>query len=309
MTKNPEISVVIPVYNSSKAIEELIIRLKNTFNDIKRSFEIVLVDDNSQDNSWEVMQDVKIKNRDISIKLIKLAENFGQHKATFCGIEHSSGDYIITIDDDLQHPPEEIPKLLTKQEETLADVVYASYIDKKHKKVRNFASKAIKKTLKKIDNSPGDGSSFRLIKREIAQKILQQHRVFVYIDELILWYTRNIAFVPVKHDERKYDKSNYTNAKLAEMSVKIFLFSTTIPLKFMVYGGLVASFISFLLSLYFIYRKIFYNVPLGYTSLIVAILFSTSIIMFSLGMLGEYLSRIFITLHKKPPYLINKIVE
>ncbi|GAB4285788.1 MAG: glycosyltransferase family 2 protein [Marinilabiliales bacterium] len=309
MTKNPDISVVVPVYNSSKAIEELIIRLKNTFNDIKRSFEIVLVDDDSQDNSWEVMQDVKIKNSDISIKLIKLAENFGQHKATFCGIEHSSGDYIITIDDDLQHPPEEIPKLLTKQEETQADVVYASYIDKKHKKVRNFASKAIKKTLKKIENSPGDGSSFRLIKKEIAQKILQQHRVFVYIDELILWYTRNISFVPVRHDERKYDKSNYTNAELAGMSVKIFLFSTTIPLKLMVYGGLIASFISFLLSLYFIYRKIFYNVPLGYTSLIVTILFSTSIIMFSLGMLGEYLSRIFITLHKKPPYLINKIVE
>ena len=128
------------------------------------------------------------------------------------------------------------------------------------------------------------------------------------VDELLLWYTNNINFKQVEHHKRKEKKSGYSFTKLFKLAVNITIYYTAVPLKIMIYGGFISSLISFFFGIYFIARKIIFNVPLGYTSIIVAILFSTSIILFSLGIIGEYLSRIYMVQNKKPPYSIKKIL-
>jgi heme/copper-type cytochrome/quinol oxidase subunit 4 len=155
--------------------------------------------------------------------------------------------------------------------------------------------------------APGEGSSFRLFSRQLAEQLLKHSQEFVYIDELLLWYTDNIGFVKVEHQKRKYQKSGYSTAKLFKITFNLMIYYTAVPLKFMTYGGLGFSVISFLIGLYYIIKKIFFHhAPPGYTSLIVAILFSTSIIIFSLGIIGEYLHRIYKVQNKKPSYSIRE---
>jgi glycosyltransferase involved in cell wall biosynthesis len=215
--------------------------------------------------------------------------------------------FVITMDDDLQHPPEEINKLIEKQTESQADLVYGIYQDKKHSTIRNAGSSAIKKSTKMVLKAPGKGSSFRLITHEVVEKMLTHYQRTVFIDELVLWYTGNIAYADVDHHLSKNLKSRYSFFKLLMLSAKIFFYSTVIPLKLMIYGGFFASLVSFGIGIYHIYRKVFFKVPTGYTSVIVTIFFSTSILLFSLGIIGEYLRRIYEIQNKRTPYIIRKI--
>ncbi|MCX6258935.1 MAG: glycosyltransferase, partial [Bacteroidia bacterium] len=260
------------------------------------------------DNSWKVIESLKIQYPSL-IAAIKITKNFGQHTAIFCGLHFLKGKYVVTIDDDLQIPPEEIRKLIEKFEEGSYDLVYGDLVKKKHSFIRNQGSKMMKDSSKKRDNdAPGKGSSFKIFSRELSDKLINHRQNFIYIDELLLWYTRDIGFVEVKHEKRKYQESTYTFFKLFKLFVNITIYYTVIPLKFMTYGGLILSFLSFLMGVNFIIRKIFFNVPLGYTSLMVAILFSSSIILVSLGIIGEYLNRILQVQNQKPPYSIRKIL-
>jgi len=306
--RSVECSVIVPVFNSELSLEELFTRTKKCLNEINKSFEVIFVEDSGHDNSWAVIEKLKKQYPDI-ITAIKLSKNFGQHNAIFCGLHFVHGKYIVTLDDDLQIPPEEIKKLVAKYEEDSYDLVYGDLVNKEHSFIRNQGSNMMKRSSKKIDKeAPGKGSSFKLFSREIADKLLLHHQNFIYIDQLLLWYTKDIGFVHVKHDKRKYQESNYTFYKLFKLFVNITIYYTVIPLKFMTYGGLILSAISFIVGINFIIRKIFFNVPLGYTSIIVTILFSSSIILFSLGVIGEYLNRIFQVQNKKPPYSIKKIL-
>ena len=241
-----------------------------------------------------------------TIKAIRFVRNFGQHNAVFCGFAHASGDFFITIDDDLQHPPEEIPKLIEKFKETASDLIYGFYKKKRHSPFRNFGSRVIKRSAKMLFDAPGEGSSFRLITKQLGQQILEHSQNFVYVDELLLWYTGDISFVKVQHEKRKSGKSGYSKIKLFKLSLNLMLYYTAIPLKLMTYGGFFVALFSFLLGIYFIVKKIFLHVPHGYTSIIVAILFSTGIIIFSLGIIGEYLIRIYMVQNKKPSYSIKQ---
>ncbi|MFH2143602.1 MAG: glycosyltransferase [Bacteroidota bacterium] len=303
---NPKYSVIIPVFNSECTLVELYSLIKSVFQELNESFETIFVEDCSKDNSWSLIQEVKTKNPDDDICLIKLTKNHGQHKATLCGINSSKGDFIITIDDDLQILPCDIVKLIDAQRKENCDLVYGNYPDKKHSAFRNFGSKTVNKVFIK---DVGSASSFRLFTDEMKEKIQSQHRDFVNIDEMLYWFTGNISYVLVEHNSSKKKKSGYSTFSLFRMVKNIFLFSTNFPLKIMVYSGMIFSFISFMIGLYFIFRKLFYKVPLGYTSLIVAILFSTSILLLSLGIIGEYLSRIYHAQNSKPPYLIRKIIK
>jgi glycosyltransferase involved in cell wall biosynthesis len=303
-----ECSVIVPVYNSELSLEELFLRTKATFTEMNRTFEMIFVEDAGKDNSWAVLEKLK-KQYPETITAIKLAKNFGQHNAIFCGLHFINGKYIVTIDDDLQIPPEEIKKLILKYEEDSFDVVYGDLVRKEHSLLRNFGSRIMKKSSKKLDEqAPGKGSSFKLFSRDIADKLLLHYQNFMYIDELILWYTKDIGFVLVQHEKRKYQESTYTFYKLFRLFINITIYYTVVPLKFMTYGGLILSAISFIIGINFIVRKIFFNVPLGYTSIIVTILFSSSTILFSLGVIGEYLNRIFQVQNKKPPFSIKKIL-
>ncbi|NVO20915.1 MAG: glycosyltransferase family 2 protein [Bacteroidetes bacterium] len=305
---NPEYSIIVPVYNSESTLEQLFARTKVVFAALGKTFEIVFVDDSSKDKSWEILAKLKSQYTE-EVTAIRLTRNYGQHNAVFCGFDHARGEYLITIDDDLQIPPEEIPKLIQSLDESDADLVYGYFGKKKHSLFRNFGSYFIKKSSRILLQSPGEGSSFRLLTRELAINILKHNQHFMYIDELLLWYTGNISFVQVSHEKRSVNHSGYSTWKLMKLSFNIIIYYTAVPLRIMTYGGFILSVLSLLLAVRFIINKLIHDVPLGYTSLIVAILFSTSIIMLCLGMIGEYLTRIYKVQNKKPPYSIKKILK
>lgn len=303
----PEIdySIVVPVFNSEATLEELHQRIRKVFVELGAGFEVIYVDDGSTDASWQVLERIKASDPD-HVTAVKLAKNFGQHNATFCGFSFMKGKYLITLDDDLQNPPEEIRKLIEARDDFDADLVYGVYQDKKHSRMRNLGSKYFTKT-SNFFGRKGQGSAFRLLSAELVNKVLVHHQNFIFIEEVLHWYTDDIGYVVVEHHPRKVKKSGYTPRKIISLLANILIYYTAIPLKIMVYGGLTSSAIFFVMSVIFAFKKIFFNVPLGYTSLIVAILFSTSIILFCLGIIGEYLSRIYLVQNKKPPYSIKKV--
>jgi polyisoprenyl-phosphate glycosyltransferase len=304
----PDCSVIVPVFNSEKSLEELFQRIKKVMEDEGKSFEVIFVEDGGWDHSWDVLSSLKSAYPE-NVYAIRLSKNYGQHNATFCGFTFAKGDLIITIDDDLQNPPEEITKLFRHEENTNADLVYGIYHKKQHSFLRNVASKSLKTAAKVFLDRPGQGSSFRLIKRGLLDKLLEHSNNFIFIDEIFNWYTDEIEFVFVQHLKRpSSSKSGYSAGKLIKIAYDLMFYYTNIPLKLMVYGGLIVSVISFLLGVQFMLRKLFFNIPLGYTSLIVTILFSTSIIVFSLGVIGGYLSRIYHVQNKKPPFNIRKVL-
>jgi glycosyltransferase involved in cell wall biosynthesis len=302
-----EYSIVVPVFNSEDTLIELFERLKKVMADIGKGFEVIFVEDGGRDGSWEVIRGLKEKYPE-EITAIQLSKNFGQHNATFCGLSFAKGRYIITIDDDLQNPPEEITKLIECYQQNDADMVYGVYKRKKHSTVRNVVSKSFQEGSKRLNKGKGKGSSFRMMNAEIVHKILEHHQTFIFIDEIFQWYTERVFFINVDHDQRKGKRSGYSSGKLIRLFANITFFYSSIPLKLMVYTGLIFSVLFFIIGAFYIYRKIVHDVPLGFTSLIVAIMFSTGIILFSLGMIGEYLSRIYMVQNKKPPFTIkNKL--
>ncbi|MDD5506793.1 MAG: glycosyltransferase family 2 protein [Bacteroidales bacterium] len=305
---SPLYTVIIPVFNGEDTLRELAERLLKFFGDLGKSCALIFIDDGSQDNSWRVLTEIKKSFPDV-VTVIRLARNSGQHNATFCGMARAKGDFIITIDDDLQIPPEEIAKLIRQYDESHPDIVYGIYPDKKHNTLRNVSSASFRQSSRIFQNGPGKGSSFRLITRELTDHIIAHYQSFVFLDELINWYTADIAYTDVSHLGRRNKRSGYTPRKLVRLISNIILYYSNIPLKMMVYTGMVVSGFSFLIGILYIVKKIFFNVSVpGYTSTIVVIAFSTGIIVFSLGVIGEYLSRIYFSQSKKPPYTIKKIL-
>ena len=260
-----DISVVIPVYNSGAILAELSSRLMAVLEERGKKYELIFCDDCSRDNSWEVLQQIKEENPGI-VTAIQLSKNFGQHNATLCGMSFARGQLVVTMDDDLQHPPDELPALLEAINETGIDVVYGTFRKKSHSMVRNAGSYSVRKASKHFLKGKGKGSSFRVVDRTIVDKVLEHRQYFIFIDELILWYTDNIRFVDVRHDKRKYSKSNYSGGRIWKLFSNLVFFYTSFPLKMMVYGGFVISVLTFLLGLQFILRKIFLDLPLGYGS-------------------------------------------
>lgn len=302
--KGPDISVVVPVYNSALTLEPLFKRIRKTLNKLEVSFEVIFVEDGGKDNSWQKLIQLKRANPE-EITIIKLARNFGQNSATWCGLNYAKGSLVVTIDDDLQIPPEEIAKLIDKYKETQPDVVYGVYPKKKHSIFRNLGSSMIKALFKYLVGSSRIGSSFRLISGKMVEMIKAHTQDLLFIDQVISWHTIDIEFLEVEHEKRKFGRSGYSTFRLIQMALKLIIHYTDLPLKLMTYTGILSSIASFLVGLFYIYQKLVYGAELGFTSLIVAIFFGTSIILFSLGIVGEYISRIYVSRINKPPYSVK----
>lgn len=304
------LSVVIPVYNSEETLDALVNGIHSTLNG-RYPYELILIDDGSRDGSWKKLEALK-KNSGAPITAIRLRKNFGQHNAIACGLGFAKGDLIVTMDDDLQHPPSEIPKLVARYDETAADVVYGEYIDKRHSWMRNTGSRFVKDSSRLMQGNSGHGSSFRLFNKEIAEKILHhQHRGFFFIDEIIHWYTGNIVTTPVEHHPRTAGRSGYTTAKLVGLYFNVLVNYTAIPLRWMTWVGLFSSIVSFAFGLRFLIMKLHhpnYVLP-GFTATIVAILFSTSLLMFCMGIMGQYMYKLYQLQHRRPPYSVEKVLH
>ncbi len=303
----PDFSIVVPVFNSENTLDELFSRIKRILDEANKKFEVIFVEDGSKDSSWEVLCNLKEKNPEI-ISAIRLSQNYGQHNATFCGLSFAKGNDIITIDDDLQNPPEEILKLIDTANKTHMDVVYGLYAKRRQSFARNVATGMAQTTSKISHEGVSKVSSFRLIKKNLVDKILSHNHHFIIIDEILSWYTSDIAYVIVDHKKRAKGKSAYTPGKLFRLAANIVFYYSNLPLQIMIYGGLLVSIGTFYIGLQSMINKLFFDIPIGYTAIIVTISFSTSIIVFCLGIIGSYISRIYHVQNKKPPYMIKKVL-
>ncbi|MBI2968063.1 MAG: glycosyltransferase [Bacteroidetes bacterium] len=298
-------SIIIPVYNGGKFLPELFHRLLTICKNYEKT-EIIFVDDGSYDDSWKVIEKIKEENSDL-VTGIKLSRNFGQHNATMCGFYHCTGDFIITIDDDLEMLPEDIPLLIEKQKENNADLTYGINDNFSHISLRGLLTATYKRASLLEGRYRGKGSGFRLLKKSLVENIKNNTGNFVFIDEFCMWYTSNIDYVNVQSSfSGKKKSSGYTLAKLSALTRKLIVISTVIPLRVITNLGLIVAVINLLLGMRIIIKKLFFNVPLGYTSIIVGILFSTGLIMFSIGILGEYLGIVVRSVTKMPPFNIDK---
>ncbi len=301
-----EYSIVIPVFGAENSLEKLHASICAWF-DGKYSYEIIYVDDQSRDKSWDVLK--KIKQSHKNTTLIRLSKNFGQHGATICGFKYAKGNFVVTLDDDLEVHPQETEKLIAEQKKNNADVVYGEY-RKLNKPFLRSLFTGIYKSLSKIeDKEKGKGSSFRLLKNSLAQKLVTNHRHFVFIDELLLWYTRKMAFVPVPPNKDFIEKKRYKMGSLFSLAGNIILFSSTFPLKLVTRIGFLLCAINFLVGIYFLIKKLALKIDVaGYASLIVSILFSTGLIIFCIGILAQYISQSIKTINNLPAYNEDEVV-
>jgi polyisoprenyl-phosphate glycosyltransferase len=307
MISMPKYSVVVPVYNGENSLQDLLEQIIEFFSSRNESFETIFIDDASSDGSWDTLKQLKNRYPDF-VKLIQLAKNAGQHNATLCGILNARGEFSITIDDDLQEP-REIEKLILKQNESGADLVYGVYENKNHSLLRNIGSRVINIFFRLFSNTYGNGSSFRLIRNSITKNFTAVYQKYLLLDQIISWHTDNITHTYVIHHPRKAGTSGYSVFKLALLTINYIINYTVIPLRLMTYGGLLFSIISLLLGSFYLYKKIFHFVELGYTSIIVAIFFSSSLILFCLGIIGEYITRIYSKETSRPIFVIKERIE
>lgn len=302
-------SVVVPVYNSEHTLEELYNRLRVVFDEtLKQEFELILVDDSSRDHSFSVMESLRA--RDKRVKIIQMARNFGQHPALLCGFSYAKGDFVITMDDDLQHPPEELPKLIhTMDEREDVDVIIAKYEGRKHGPIRRLGTRfSVYMTSKMLGKDPNlEITSFRLMRKFIVDALLQTHTHLPQIGNLLVLSSNRIINVPVRHDARAYGKSGYSFHRLVHDLIFDITTHTALPLIILRNIGIVSFLVSFILALYYLFRYFFFGVSIeGFTTLVLLILAFGGLILLSLGIIGMYLMNILDESKKLPHYVVRK---
>jgi len=302
-------SVIIPVYNGELTVKPLFERLKSFFESYKYNYEVIFVYDCGNDNSWEVLMQLK-KDYSTNIKLIKLSRNFGQHNALICGFENASGEYVITMDEDLQHAPEDIAKLIIKQSESDFDVVYGKYKELKHSFIRNSGSKVLKRIIAiGIPEIHQDYSAFRLIKSSVAKSTVEMKNSYTFLDGYLSWITTHVGSCYVSHSERQGGVSAYTFKKLVNHTINIFVTFSDLPIRFLSKFSIALLIGMCFFSIYVITRKLLFDdFAMGFPTLILAIGFGVGFIMLALGIIGEYIYRINLKTTKRPNYKVDKIM-
>jgi glycosyltransferase involved in cell wall biosynthesis len=307
MTENVTLSIVIPVYNSADTIGLVVNELVKL--DVPDGLEIVLVDDGSQDDSLSICQEL-VKNASLPITLVEHARNYGEHNAVLTGLRHTCGDYVITMDDDMQNPPSEVPTLLRKAQHSKNDVIYSYFEKKQHAAWRNIGSWLANKTASWVLHKPNDLylSSFRCMSRFIVDQIIRFEGPFPYIDGLIFQSTNKVGSVLVEHHARSDNESSYTLSRLLRLWVSILINFSVLPLRAATVLGLVASVTGLLsvLVVFFLYLVFGTLIP-GYYSTLLAILLFSGIQVFILGLLGEYLGHAYLTVNRKPQSVVRVV--
>lgn len=283
------IDIVIPVYNSSVILPELMRQLNEFCSSESYAAHVVFVDDGSVDNSFQLIKEL---NPTFQYQAIKLEKNYGQHAATAIGLSFCTAEYCVTMDDDLQHQPTDIPILIQHMTATCSDVVYGNFSQKKHHVFRNFGSRLLKKIVYKDKIDYEKVTSFRLLKLAIAQQFSAKRPPVGFIDEPIISSSRKVSAVEVSHRQSDEMKSRYTSLQLIRFALRIILFHSTFPLKFIIRLGLTSASLFFIIGCYFIYNRLVNEVPLGFSALIVSIFFTSGLVLIALGIIAEYLRRI-----------------
>jgi undecaprenyl-phosphate 4-deoxy-4-formamido-L-arabinose transferase len=302
------VSVVVPVYRGEAILPELVRRLGDVLGKVTRNYELILVNDCSPDGSWEVIS--QLQRQSAWIRGINLMRNYGQHNALLCGIRAAQYEAIVTMDDDLQHPPEEIPKLLRVLSQGY-DVVYGTPEREQHGLGRALASLTTKIALRNVVGAEiaRQVSAFRAFRRQVTNAFRQYEGAFVSIDVLLTWGTNRFAAVKVHHEARKQGASGYTFRKLVTHSMNMMTGFSTVPLQF-------ASIVGFLFTLFgagvlfYVIGRYFLSgdaVP-GFPFLASIIAIFSGAQLFALGIIGEYLARMHFRMMDRPSYAIREII-
>lgn len=306
LSQQIDITVVVPVYNSVETLRPLYERTAKALTDLGKTFQILFVEDGGQPKSWNAL--LKIKNdHPETVSLIRLSRNYGQNAATVCGIAHAKGQAVITIDDDLQTPPEEISKLILVADQQSPDAIFGVPPAQEASWVRRSGSKFLKYIFKWFDGAE-IGSSFRYISPTLKQKLDKQAHDQLFLNQVIHWYTEEILKVEVKNEPRQEGSSGYSIFGLVFLAVKLIFFYTDFPLRLMSIVGMLIAVVCFGFGSYFIYEKIVVGAEAGFASIITAIFFATGVIMVCMSILGAYISRIYTDRIKRPVYSIKAIV-
>ena len=305
-----KISFVIPCYRSEKTLPRVAAEIREKMNTLTQyEYDIFLVNDCSPDGTYEVIRDLCRENE--NIKGIDLARNFGQHSALMAGLRHSDGDYVVCLDDDGQTPADEVDKLLEKLEEGY-DAVYAKYEHKQHSAFRNFGSRVNELMARTMLGKPASLyiSSYFAVKRFVVEDMVRYENSYPYVIGLVLRATRNITNVTVNHREREIGTSGYTLKKLIGLWFNGFTAFSVQPLRIATAIGACCAATGFLYGIYTILKRLIIpDVPLGFSSTMAAIVFFGGMIMLMLGMIGEYIGRIYISLNNSPQYVIREKIN
>jgi glycosyltransferase involved in cell wall biosynthesis len=304
------LSIVVPVYRGADTVGTLVDALADL--EIPGGIEVVLVNDGSPDNSAEVCRALTAR-RDIAVSFVNLARNFGEHNAVMAGFHHVRGAYVITMDDDLQNPPSEVKRLYEYTRDNGYDVVYTRYKDKRHAAWRNWGSRFANRVADVLLDKPRGLylSSFRCVSAFVTDNVIRYEGPFPYIDGLVLQVTQNIGSLEVEHLPRAMGRSNYTLRRLIRLWANLFFNFSVMPLRLSVLLGFMMSGLGVLGAIFVILEAILVTPrpPAGWASLMVAVLLLAGIQLILIGVVGEYLGRVFLTANRKPQYLVRELVR
>lgn len=305
-----KVSFVIPCYRSENTIGHVVNEIEETMNGIgKYEYEVILINDCSPDGTFNTIR--KLCDEKTFVKGINFARNFGQHAALMAGLRHAEGDYVVCLDDDGQTPADEVSKLLDKLEEGY-DAVYASYEHKQHSLFRNLGSKVNDLMTRMMLGKPKElyVSSYFAVQRFIVDDMIRYENSYPYVIGLVLRATKNIVNVPVNHREREEGRSGYTFKKLIGLWLNGFTAFSVLPLRLATTIGVGCAGLGFIYGIYTVVKK-FINpeVPLGFSSVMAALVFFGGMIMVMLGLVGEYIGRIYISMNNSPQYVIRERIN
>lgn len=305
-------SIVIPTYRGAANLKELIERITQVMKILGKTYEIILRDDDSPDNRWKVI--TKLKDNYPLIHAFRLMHNVGQFRALMCAFEQVQGAYVITMDDDLQNPPEEIPKLINCMEDNPEmDGIIGAYEHKQHSFWRQIGSFMVHIANRLVSHKPAtlQTTSFRLLRRHMVEAISLHKTMSPVMGPLDVQNSRRIINVTVEHHPRKKGKSNYSFIALMRLALDhIFNFST-LPLKIVSIIGMLSSCASVLLGVFYLIQFLAGNIGVnvkGWTTLVLLLIFYSGLILFSLGLMGEYLIRIIREVSHSPRYIIRDML-
>ena len=304
----PALSIVIPVYNGADSIAELVAALEHL--DIDGGHEIVLVNDGSRDNSLAVCRAL-VEQAHVPITLVHLSRNYGEHNAVMAGLRHARGAHVITMDDDLQNPPEEVERLLAFAQQSGHEVVYTYYEEKRHALWRNLGSRFTNWVASFVLDKPKGFylSSFRCMSAFVVREITRYEGPFPYVDGLILQVTQDIDRLLVTHLPRAVGRSNYTLRRLMRLWLSMFVNFSVMPLRLSTLAGFVLSLIGAIGSIIAAVEALVSNTPPGWASLMAAVLLLSGVQLVILGIVGEYLGRLYLTANRKPQSVFKSVIR
>jgi undecaprenyl-phosphate 4-deoxy-4-formamido-L-arabinose transferase len=298
-------SVVVPVFNGESSLRDLVSRIQPVLCALCENYELIFVNDGSEDRSWETITQLAVEHD--WIRGIDLMRNYGQHNALLCGIRAAALEILVTLDDDLQHPPEEIPKLVHKLAEGY-DVVYGTPEKRQHGLWRNLAAVVTRWTLRSALGTkvPHDFSAFRAFRTQTRNAFERYHTPFVSVDVLLTWASTRFASIKVHHEARQFGASTYTFRKLVSHSLVMMTGFTTLPLRFASLAGFAFTIFGFFVLLYVLGRYFIlgYSLP-GFPFLASTIAIFSGVQLFALGVIGEYLARMHFQTMNRPVYTIR----